>query len=349
MKLRSPDQIAFIIALGGSVTSVIAFLILLNPVIGNSFSTIVRIIVLFLLVFLIVFFISRITVKYFIISKINPIYKTIYNLNIKDEEIINDIGNRDMVSTIQNDVLIWARKKNKEIDRLRELEKYRKEFLGNVSHELKTPIFSIQGYISTLLDGGLDDPEINTEYLKRADKSLNRLISIVNDLESISRLESGELKLNFQKTNIVSLVEESFEMHEARAKEKNISLKFAKKFDKPLMVIADPQLMLEAINNLIVNSIKYGKENGTTIVNFIDIGEHLLVEIQDNGIGISEHDLPRIFERFYRADKSRSRDMGGTGLGLSIVKHILEAHNQTINVSSKLDEGTMFSFTLKKA
>ncbi len=330
----------------GSVMSVIAFFVFLHSKINNPIITIALVCIL---VFLAVFLIARITVKHFIISKINPIYKTIYNLNIKDEEIIDDLGNRDIVSTIQNDVLIWARKKTKEIDRLRGLEKYRKEFLGNVSHELKTPIFSIQGYISTLLEGGLDDPEINVEYLKRADKSLNRLISIVNDLESISKLESGELKLNFQKTNIVGIVNESFEMHETIAKEKNIALKFAGKFDKPLMVIADPKLILEAINNLIANSIKYGKENGTTTVNFIDIGEHLLVEIEDNGIGIAEHDLPRIFERFYRTDKSRSRNMGGTGLGLSIVKHILEAHNQTINVTSKLDEGSMFSFTLKKA
>lgn len=346
MKLKSPVQIAFIIATAGSITAGLSVYIFLLDEKYNPFLTAGFVLVM---VFSAVFVISRFTVKRFIISKINPIYKTIYNLNIKDEEIIDDIGNRDMVSTIQNDVLIWARKKTREIDRLRELEKYRKEFLGNVSHELKTPIFNIQGYISTLLEGGLDDPEINIEYLKRADKSLNRLISIVNDLESISKLESGELKLNFQKTNIVSIVAESFEIHETIAREKNITLKFAGKFDKPLMVIADPKLILEAINNLIANSIKYGKENGTTTVNFIDIGEHLLVEIQDNGIGIAEHDLPRIFERFYRTDKSRSRDMGGTGLGLSIVKHVLEAHNQTINVSSKLDEGSMFSFTLKKA
>jgi two-component system phosphate regulon sensor histidine kinase PhoR len=346
MKFKSPDQIALVVSTAGSMMAGIAVFYFLNHVKYNAFLTITIVAVL---VFTVVFIISRITIKRFIISKINPIYKTIYNLNIKDEEILNDIGNRDMVSTIQNDVLIWASKKTKEIDRLRELEKYRKEFLGNVSHELKTPIFNIQGYISTLIEGGLEDAEINIEYLKKADRSLNRLISIVNDLESITKLESGELKLNFQKTNIVSIVTESFDMHEALAKEKNITLKFAKKFDKPLMVIADPKLMLEAINNLIANSIKYGKENGTSTVNFIDIGEHLLVEIQDNGIGIAEHDLPRIFERFFRADKSRSRDMGGTGLGLAIVKHILEAHNQVINVSSKIDEGSMFSFTLKKA
>jgi two-component system phosphate regulon sensor histidine kinase PhoR len=244
--------------------------------------------------------------------------------------------------------MTWARRKTKEISQLRQLEKYRREFLGNVSHELKTPIFNIQGYVLTLLDGGLEDENINRLYLERTEKSVNRLITIVNDLESISRLESGELKLEYARFNIVKIIREAFDEHEIHSKEREISLKFAKAADKAIYVIADKKRIQEVINNLIDNSIKYGKKGGHTTVDFHDMEENVLIEIVDDGIGISDKDLPRIFERFFRADKSRSREMGGTGLGLSIVKHIIEAHNQTLNVQSKIDKGSSFTFTLKK-
>jgi len=215
-------------------------------------------------------------------------------------------------------------------------------------HELKTPIFNIQGYILTLIDGGLEDPSINRLYLERTEKSINRMISIVEDLEDISRLESGELILNREEFDIVKLVEEVFEIMEMKAKQKGIRLSVFSSSGKGIKVVADRKRIQDVMNNLIINSINYGNKGGNTTVSFMDMGQNLLIDVTDNGIGISEKDVPRIFERFYRTDKSRSRDQGGTGLGLAIVKHIIEAHNQTISVRSRLDKGSSFVFTLKK-
>jgi two-component system phosphate regulon sensor histidine kinase PhoR len=300
-------------------------------------------------VFIVVFIFSSSFINNIILEKISPIYKTIQNISASKKDISKNLEDKDILKAVKKDVILWAKRKTLEIAQLQQLEKYRREFLGNVSHELKTPIFNIQGYVLTLLDGGIDDNSVNRLYLEKTEKSINRLISIVDDLESISRLESGELKLDLARCNIVKLFEESFEMHDMMASERGIKLKLARKFDKNICVMADKAKLLEAINNLIVNSIKYGKENGTTTVNFIDIADGIMVEVTDDGIGIREEDIPRIFERFYRADKSRSREMGGTGLGLSIVKHIIEAHEQTISVRSVYGKGSTFAFTLAKA
>jgi len=254
----------------------------------------------------------------------------------------------NLISNADKAVVKWAEEKAEEIEELKKLEKYRKEYIGNVSHELKTPIFSIQGYILTLLDGGLEDESINIKYLERADKAINRMISIIRDLEAISGLESGELSLQKENFNIVLLFKEVFEAQEWQASSRNIKLLFKHEYDKPIFVNADRKRIGQLITNLIVNSIKYGKEGGSTKVSFYDMDENILIEVKDDGIGISNDNLKRIFERFYRADKSRSREQGGTGLGLSIVKHIIEAHNQTINVKSELDRGTSFTFTLQK-
>jgi two-component system phosphate regulon sensor histidine kinase PhoR len=243
----------------------------------------------------------------------------------------------------------YTQKRAKEIKKLRRLERYRSEFLGNVSHELKTPIFNIQGYILTLLEGGLEDPEINREYLERTEKSINRMISIIDDLESMTKLEAGELKLKMEDFNIVDLIGNVFELQDALCNKYNIRLEFRKNYDKPVMVHADKSRITEVLNNLIANSIYYGNPGGKTTVGIDPIDNRIQVEVRDNGIGIAEDEIPRIFERFYRTDKSRSRDRGGTGLGLSIVKHIIEAHRQTLSVSSKPGKGSSFSFTLKKA
>ncbi len=299
-------------------------------------------------VFGIMYFITHHLINRFIFEKINPIYKTIHNLNIPVKQFKSYLKKRDIVNEVNRDVQSWVDKKSQEIDRLKELENYRKEFLGNVSHELKTPIFNIQGYVLTLLDGALNDASINKQYLERTEKSINRLISIVEDLESISKLESKVLKLNFDKVNIIQLVAEVFETQEIRSRKRDVKLQFDKEYEKPIWVKADKKRIFQAISNLIVNSIYYGKEGGKTTVSFIDMNENILIEVNDNGIGISKEDIPRIFERFYRVDKSRSREQGGTGLGLAIVKHIIEAHNQTINVRSSLNEGTSFVFTLRK-
>lgn len=299
--------------------------------------------------FLVVFIFASSFINNIIFEKISPIYKTIQNISISKKEITKNLEDKDILKAVKKDVILWAKRKTLEIAQLQQLEKYRREFLGNVSHELKTPIFNIQGYVLTLLDGGIDDSTVNRSYLEKTEKSINRLISIVKDLESISRLESGELKLNLSRCSLLKIFEESFEIHDMMASERGIRLKFAKKFDKNIFVKADREKIFEAINNLVANSIKYGKENGTTTVNFTDIADSIMIEITDNGIGIREEDIPRIFERFYRSDKSRSREMGGTGLGLSIAKHIIEAHEQTISVRSKFGKGSTFSFTLAKA
>ncbi len=282
-------------------------------------------------------------------KRLNPVFKTIQNVAMSQKKIRERIDSSDFSETLDRDVQAWATNQTDEIRQLREMEKYRKDFLGNVSHELKTPIFNIQGYILTLLEGGIDDSKVNKLYLKRAEKSINRMISIVDDLVSISRLESGEFKLKLEDLNIVKLVEEIFEHHEMLAKQFKVKLEFDSSYKSPIMVHADRRRMTEVLNNLIVNSIKYGKANGKTKVGFIDTGERILVDISDNGIGIDESDLPRIFERFYRVDKSRSRDSGGTGLGLAIVKHIIQAHNQTINVRSAAGKGTSFVFSMDKS
>ena len=345
MQTSSPKQLAIIIAIVASlVTAAADGAILLFKDTNYLVSLIFITLVVFIAVFLIVYY----SLNNFIFEKIKPLYKAIHSVNYSEESLKQDIEEKDIIRDVQNDVLNWARNKTREISQLRQLEKYRREFLGNVSHELKTPIFNIQGYVLTLLDGGLEDENINRLYLERTEKSVNRLISIVNDLESISRLESGELKIEYTRFNIVKLMEEAFEEHEMLAREREISLRFARNQDKAVQVLADRKRVQEVINNLLVNSIKYGKPGGKTTVGFYDMEENVMVEISDDGIGISDKDLPRIFERFYRTDKSRSREMGGTGLGLAIVKHIIEAHNQTINVRSQPNVGTSFAFTLRK-
>lgn len=242
----------------------------------------------------------------------------------------------------------WADKQAEEMKKLREMERYRKDFLGNVSHELKTPIFNIQGYLLTLLDGGLEDESVNRLYLKRAEKSLNRLNSIVEDLESIARLESGEFKMSVETFNLVKVVEEVIDYYEMPARQRNIRIGIEGGRSGPIRVKADRKLIVEVIENLVNNSIKYGKEGGKTIISISEKGKKIEVNVVDNGIGIAEKDQPRIFERFFRVDKSRSRESGGTGLGLSIVKHTLQAHQQLISVRSKEESGTTFTFTLDK-
>lgn len=236
-----------------------------------------------------------------------------------------------------------------ETDPTEDLENYRKEFLGNVYHELKTPIFNMQGYILTLLDGGLEDEAINRVYLERAEKNINRMISIVEDLESISGLESGALNLKIEKFDIRTLIDDVLEALELMASKHNIKLELntVKKGDS--IVAGDRKRIYQVFNNLIINSINYGNKGGKTTISVLPAGDKVMVEIKDTGIGMSNIDIPRIFERFYRVDKSRSRDSGGTGLGLAIVKHIIEAHNQTVKVSSAQGKGSVFTFTLDRA
>jgi len=250
---------------------------------------------------------------------------------------------------VKRKVSEWSERQKGEIDILKEQAAYRREFLGNVSHELKTPIFNIQGYVLTLLDGGINDPSINKEYLIRTEKSINRMITGVEDLETISQLESATLNLDFSTFDIVSLSREIIEFMEIKAKKKKVSIEFDKNYNKPIMVKADMKRIRQVLINLFDNAIKYSnKADSFTQISFIDMDENVLIEVNDNGLGIDQENIPRIFERFFRTDKGRSREQGGSGLGLAIVKHIMEAHQQTINVRSTLGVGTTFGFTLKK-
>ncbi|HPS46715.1 MAG TPA: ATP-binding protein [Bacteroidales bacterium] len=347
MNTNKTGNIAFIISLIITGLFIILF-ILFNLFFINSFR-LYFILLMVVALFSASFFIIKFFLEKFIYEKIKPIYKTIFNLkNQKNKDQNQDEFNKDIISSVNQQVINWAKDKKDEIEELKKMETYRREFLGNVSHELKTPIFNIQGYILTLLDGGLEDPNINREYLLRTEKSIDRMIHIVQDLETISKFESGELIIQKQTFDIVSLVKEVFEFLEINAQKKNIQLIFNQVYEKPIMVKADKEKIRQVLINLIDNSIKYGNSDGKTKISFFDMDENMLIEITDSGIGVVQQDIPRLFERFYRTDKGRSREQGGTGLGLAIVKHIIEAHRQTINVRSKIGVGTTFAFTLKK-
>jgi two-component system phosphate regulon sensor histidine kinase PhoR len=301
-----------------------------------------------ILMLLFVYFLLDFSIRRFIYEKIKIIYKTIHLFQVSKGKDDNSPINESL-DDVNKQVIEWGDEQQKEIDNLKELAAYRREFLGNVSHELKTPIFNIQGYVLTLLDGGLSDPKINKKYLIRTEKSINRMIAIVEDLEDISQLESGELKLDLSSFNIVELAREIIDFMEIKAKKKNIIIEFDKSYDRPIMVTADKKRIRQVLINLIDNAIKYCKEDSCfTRISFFDVDKNVLMEISDNGLGIDQENIPRIFERFYRTDKGRSREQGGTGLGLAIVKHIIEAHGQAINVRSTLGVGTTFGFTLKK-
>lgn len=267
------------------------------------------------------------------------------------KEVIRPIKeNQVNVSNEINKVLYeWSSEAKEEIDQLKQVESYRREFLSNVSHELKTPVFSVQGYIHTLIDGGIDDPDVNMHYLNKASKSIDRLISMVDDLESISRLESGELIVEMRTFDLHELAQEIVDSLEMQSKERGVTLEIEAEAGKPFYVYSDKEMVRQVLVNFIVNSIKYGLKNGKTIVRLTNTEEKVIVDVEDNGMGIEKVHLPRLFERFYRVDKSRSRDQGGTGLGLAIVKHILEALGEGVHVESEPGKGTRFTFSLKRS
>ena len=241
------------------------------------------------------------------------------------------------------------RQRKSEINSLKDQENYRREFLGNISHELKTPLFTIQGYILTLVEGAMKDKKVREKYLKRAAKGVDRLISIVKDLDLITQFESGIKTVDKTDFNIYELVENVFELMEFESEKNNIKLQYENDNSTPIYVYADQERILQVLTNLVVNSIKYGSNNGYTKVVIEDLNkEKVIIKVIDDGEGIEKKHLPRLFERFYRIDNNRSRKKGGSGLGLSIVKHIIEAHNEQIFVKSEIGEGTEFSFTLSK-
>jgi two-component system phosphate regulon sensor histidine kinase PhoR len=267
-------------------------------------------------------------------------------LNNEIPQKYNQLEEEDGIALLEERVDFLIESREKEVIHFENLDSYRKEYLGNVSHELKTPVFNIQGYVDTLLNGGLEDESINLDYLKRAERSIDRLINIIDDLETITQLESGGLDLDLDTFDIAHLCKDIYASLELNAAKKNIKLELARKYDKPILVKADKFRIRQVLVNLITNSIKYGKENGTTLIELNYLNDDVVIEIGDNGDGIDEKHLPRIFERFYRIDKGRSREQGGTGLGLAIVKHIIEAHGKSIKAESQQGKGTKFTFSL---
>jgi two-component system, OmpR family, phosphate regulon sensor histidine kinase PhoR len=283
-----------------------------------------------------------------ITQKIRTLYRTIHSFKLSKGDFPVSMD-EDVLAKSEKEVLAWAHGSKEQISQLKEQEEFRREFIGNLAHELRTPVFSVQGYILTLLEGGLEDDEINRKFLKRAADGVDRMTAILEDLDTITRLESDRLNLKIKKHNIIEVAEPIMESFEFKAKEKNITIQFDKKPVDPIMVNCDKDKIGQVFTNLINNAINYGNEGGYVKIRFFDYEDNILVEVSDNGIGITEKNLPRVFERFFRVDRSRSRHAGGTGLGLAIVKHIVEAHGQIINVRSTVGQGSTFSFTIEKS
>ena len=331
MKLNTPIKFTLFLSL----------ILFIHIIIFVAISTLINIyisaIILFVILMVSIFYI----LQYQFYEKIKIIYKNIYKF--KGTSSIHELNLESADKEAEN----WANLKEEELLILQKNENYRREFIGNVSHELKTPIFNIQGYVQTLIDGGIKDENVNMKYLKRANISVDRMINIVEDLEVISRLETDNNELDFENFNIIHLIEEVLDQLEMKANKMNIALLLKSESNSDI-VYADKNKMQQVFMNLISNSIKYGKDGGTTKVRLFDMIDKMLIEVADDGIGISENALSRLFERFYRVDKNRSREIGGTGLGLAIVKHIIEGHQQTINVRSTVNIGSTFSFILEK-
>lgn len=301
--------------------------------------------------FIIAFLVFYYIMERFVYSKIKLIYKLIHHLKLgKDlKEALGEHVSDDPINDVQLEVKQWALDKTAEIESLKSQEKYRREFLSNISHEFKTPLFSAQGYLDALQDGLIDeDPELARSFLNKAVNNLERLGFLIKDLDVISKLERGEVPMQFSRFDIADLIAEIIDALELKAAKHEIRLVFKEKYRLHMHVYADREKIAQVLMNLIGNSIKYGKRNGTTDIRIFELHNQALIEITDDGEGIEENNLPRIFERFFRTEQSRSRQIGGSGLGLSIVKHILEAHQQTITVRSTVGMGTTFAFTLKR-
>ena len=345
MKLSRPIQAIILGSLGLAVLVVIILFLL-------EFSTKAEfgwsIYVLFpLLTAVAGFAIFGVIFQRFLNERIKVIYRVISRKKFEDDDYEMSISD-DVFNKLEEDTEKWAKNQSEQIEKLEEQAAFRREFLGNLAHELKTPVFSIQGYVLTLLEGGLEDENVNREFLERALNGVDRISDILVDLDEIAKYEFDRYSLKVSEFDIVGLTSKIFEELEGKAETKNIKFGFEKSYD-PIRVTADQGKISQVLTNLISNSISYGSENGNTTVRFHDLdAKKLLVEVADDGVGIEESHLPRLFERFYRVDKSRARNIGGSGLGLAIVKHIVEAHNESINVRSTEGKGSTFSFTLEK-
>jgi len=287
-------------------------------------------------------------IKHFINDRLKLLYRSIRKGKMSAETELKFKITDDVIATAELETKKWNEEKNMEISKLKEQEEFRREFLGNLAHELKTPVFSIQGYILTLLEGGLEDENVNVLFLERASKATDRMVNILEDLDQITKLEVDNIKLEIRPFDIHELVKEIYDSLDMVAQAKNIKLSFSKEYGQ-VFVNADRAKIAQVLTNLISNSIFYGNTNGNTIVRFFKMDDIVTVEVSDDGPGIEEKHIPRLFERFYRVEKSRNRNEGGSGLGLAIVKHIVESHGQTISVRSTVGIGSTFAFSLDKS
>ncbi|QHT66589.1 two-component sensor histidine kinase [Rhodocytophaga rosea] len=341
--LFSPKGIAFVLA--GSIALITtAFLSLVKDTPGTA------LFVAFSIAFAASFLLFYFSLEFLVFREINKIFILIDKVKKKDfklprKQIVIDTN---PLRRLNEEIFTYATKKQQEIDELKKLENFRKEFLANVSHELKTPIFAAQGFIHTLIDGAVDDKNVRDKFLDKAARSLDGLDALVQDLLTLSQMETGDIKMRYEKFDIRQLTAEVFEQLEEKADAKRIRLRFNKGNQGTVWAYADVQRIGQVMTNLIDNAIKYGREDGRVLVSFDSEKDHLLVAVKDDGPGIEPEHLKRIFERFYRIEKSRSKDKGGTGLGLAIVKHIIEAHRSKVSVTSKMGKGTTFIFKLDK-
>ena len=330
----------YLTLLSAAIATISYFFIERNLGVGSVLSCI-------LVLFVISFFIIQYRAEHFIYRRLKRIYEDVSILDVDDlrkESVTTDIDK------LSKRMQTYVEGKSLEIKSLTERDSFRRDFLGNVAHELKTPLFTVQGYILTLLEGAINDKNIRLKYLERANKGVERLVAVTKDLDMIAKLETDGLKLNMEVFNILEIIQNVFDLFEMKAKKRNITLKFDRIYEFPVFVVGDIEKIEQVLINLVVNSIKYGKPNGTTIAAVDDYSKNkYVIRVIDNGEGIKTQYLPRLFERFYRVDQSRSREQGGSGLGLSIVKHIVEAHHQSVLIKSKFGTGSEFSFTMKKA
>jgi two-component system, OmpR family, phosphate regulon sensor histidine kinase PhoR len=305
-----------------------------------------------LVFFCICYFLFLSTIENFFFKKVKLIYKLINQTKASyKEEALREITDKELnLDIVHEDVEKWAQEKYKEINVLKETEQYRKEFLMNFAHEVKTPIFSAQGYIENLLDGSVTTPELKEKFLNNASKSIDRLAELMKDIDAITKLESGVIEMNKERIALLPLIKEVFEELQLHATKDKVNLVLKDNSETNVYAIADKLRIKQVLSNLITNAIKYNKENGLVEVGVYTVDEeNLYVEVTDNGDGIAEEHIARIFERFYRTDRARDRKIGGSGLGLSIVKHIIEAHGHTLTCRSSVGVGSSFGFGLTKA
>ncbi len=347
-KNQTPQQLSiYIAAISAALMTVLALMCKVTGILVISWPSIGLLVIS---VFAVAFLANYYLVRHYIFRRIKLIYKIIHRHKLPSDFKAGKIDmGKNILTDVEQEVGEWAEQHDRDIEELERLATYRRRFIGDVSHELKTPIFNIQGFIHTLLDGAIHDPEVNLQYLQRAAKNVDRLQAIVEDLETINKLESGQMILDLREFDVHDLTDEVYADLEMRARERNVRLTYKEGANQHFRVRADKESIRQVLMNLVHNSIKYGKEGGLTKVSFYDLETYVLVEVSDNGIGIDPEHMKHVFDRFYRADKHRSREAGGTGLGLSIVKHIIEAHKQTINVRSTQGQGSTFGFTLEKA